>query len=531
MKSNIVKYIFVAIVIGLVIFSAVILYGNKDEENQKLPIAQTEEIKMITNMRVPIVNFDTINPILSKNQNIQDLARLIYEPLLNINENYKIEMCLAKEYSKVSPTSYVIKLKENIKWQDGKILTAKDLQFTIDILKNSKVNSIYAWNVKDVSGVEVIDDTTIRINLNKEVPFFEYNLIFPIMSQYYYENEDFLTTAKNNNPVGTGRFKVINNNGNISLKQNQNWWNLENDKTKLTEIQFIKYANMGEVYNAFKTGNIDLLNTETLNLEEYIGTLGYTAKEYYGRELDFIAFNCNNKVVANLEVRKAINTAIDKQNIISAIYADKYFISHFPLDFGCYLYPKGKVTIETNQDKAKAFLVNAGWEYKSKTWKKTIDYKTQRIELDLVVKNSNIQRVQVAENIKAQLEAIGIKITIIKASDSQYQKYLENKNYDLILTGVYSSYSPDLTTYFGNDNLANFHTEEINTIMQEINTITDEKLLQEKYDKLIQVYTEQVPYICLYYNRNTLVCSPKLVGDIQPYSYNMYRNIESWYRQ
>lgn len=302
-----IKYIFIAVVIGLVIISTIILYGQT-EKNQPIQTPEKEEIKMITDIRVPVVNFDTINPIISKNQNVQDLARLVFEPLVDITKDYKVEMCLAKEYSKVSPTSYVIKLKENIKWQDGTSLTAKDVQYTIDRLKDAKVNSIYTWNVKDVTGVEVIDDTTIRINLSKEVPFFEYNLTFPIVSQHYYENEDFVTTAKNNSPIGTGRFKIVNTSGNIVLKQNETWWNKEDNTTNLTQIQINKYANMGEVYNAFKIGNIDILDTNTLQLEEYIGTLGYTAKEYYGRELDFIAFNCENKVLANVEVRQAIRS-------------------------------------------------------------------------------------------------------------------------------------------------------------------------------------------------------------------------------
>ena len=57
-------------------------------------------------------------------------------------------------------------------------------------------NSIYAYNVERVISVEVIDKNTIKINLSEEVPFFEYNLTFPIMSHYYYENEDFVNTEK-----------------------------------------------------------------------------------------------------------------------------------------------------------------------------------------------------------------------------------------------------------------------------------------------------------------------------------------------
>lgn len=328
MKSNFVKYIFAIVVVGLVAYSAYLLYGKKDEkENTVEEIQVSENIEIIDNIRVPVVNFDTINPILSNNSHVQSISKLVYEPLLNVNENYKIELALAKEWSKINDTSYVVKLKDGIRWNDGTSLTAKDVQFTIDRLKDENVTSIYTYNVQNVIGVEVIDDSTIRINLNKEVPFFEYNLTFPIMSQKYFENEDFVNTSKNNNPVGTGRYKVVNENGNIVLKENKNWWNIKENEAKLKEIHIVKYTNMGEVYKAFKLGNIDIISTESLDIEDYIGTIGYNAKEYKGRELDYIAFNCENEELANVEVRQAIFYAIDKQNIVSSIYKRK--ILHF----------------------------------------------------------------------------------------------------------------------------------------------------------------------------------------------------------
>lgn len=531
MKSNIIKYIFIVIVIGLIGYSVYVIYGRENQNTVDNTIQEQkkqEEIK--TNIKIPVSEFDTINPILSKNQNIQDISRLIYEPLFNIDKEYKLELCLAKEWSKTSDTSYLIKLNENVKWQDGSKFTAKDIQFTIDRLKDSNVSSIYAYNVQYVNSVEVIDDNTVRINLSQEVPFFEYNLTFPIMSCKFYENSEFTSDEKNNTPVGTGRFKVTSNqNDRIILKKNQNWWNIENEEQKLTQIDVIKYSNMGEVYNAFKIGNIHLINTQSLNIEDYIGTIGYATKDYYGRELDYIAFNCNNSVLSNKEVRQAIYYGIDKQNIIGSIYANKYYVSNFPLDYGNYICKDIKNVNEYNQDKAKEILTSNGWEYKSKAWQKVIEYRTQKIKLDLVVKSSNDKRIQVAENIKSNLEILGIKINIIKASDSQYQNYLKNKNYDMILTGLYAPYSPDLSKYFAQDNLANFNNEEVKQIMNEVKNIKDEKLLQEKYKKIIEIFNQEMPYVFLYYSRGNLIYNTNLKGNISPNSYNIFNNIETWY--
>ncbi|MBO5479338.1 MAG: peptide ABC transporter substrate-binding protein [Clostridia bacterium] len=531
MKSNIFKYIFIIIVIGLVIYATYIIYGKKDvEQNEVLETKSSEEIQMITDIRIPVVLFDTINPILSKNQNIQDIARLVYEPLLNITSDNKIELCLTKEWTKQSATSYVIKLKENVKWHDGNTLTAKDVQFTIDRLKDTNVSSIYTYNVEKVSSVEVIDNNTIKINLNEEVPFFEYNLTFPIMSYKYYENEDFVNTSKNNNPVGTGRFKAVNDNGNIILKRNQNWWNYSNEETKLEQIQIVKYQTIGEVYNAFKIGNIDLFTTKTNKLEDYIGTIGYNKKEYYGRNLDYISFNCSEKVLANVEVRKAISYLINKQNIVDGIYKG-YYIANFPLEYGSYLYQDKKVAYEYSGETARNILLQAGWSYSKKTWQRTKDYTTQKLRFDLVVNSSDENRVQVAENVKQSLDDFGIQINVKKVSDSQYQSYLQNKNYDMILTGVNSGFSPDLSYYFAQGNIANFQNDEIQQLLNEVKNVQDEKVLKEKYKRMIEIYEEQMPYVFLYYSKSTLVCSTKLMGDFRPNSYNVYEGIGSWYKQ
>ncbi|MCI8353339.1 MAG: ABC transporter substrate-binding protein [Clostridia bacterium] len=532
MKSKFLKYIFVIIVIVLVIYSVYIIYGKKDNNENNYDTAKvSKEEEIIDNIRIPIVNFDTINPILSNNAQVQNISKLIYEPLLTITEDYKIELCLAKEWSKVTNTSYVIKLKDNIKWNDGTLFTAKDVQFTIDRLKDSKVKSIYAYNVENVTGIEVIDNATIRINLDKEVPFFEYNLTFPIMSYKYYENEDFVNTYKNSNPIGTGKFKVVSDNGNVILKLNENWWNVEEKDCKLSQIQIIKYGNMGEVYKAFKIGNIDLINTDSLDIQNYIGTIGYNLKSFKGRELDYLAFNCNNEELSNKEIRQAISYAIDKQNIVSAIYGDKYYVANFPLDYGNYLYEQEKVGYEYNMDKAKELLIRKGWEFKNKTWQKVKDYRTLRLNFNLVVNSSNGKRVEVAENIKNSLEILGIKVNIIKANDATYKRYLENRNYDMILTGKYTAFSPDLSTYFGEANLANYNSETAKQILNDVNNIREEKTLKEKYNNLVDIYKEDIPYIYLYWNRSSLICSSKLMGDIKPNRYNLFYKINTWYRQ
>ena len=193
----------------------------------------------------------TINPILSNNKNVQDIAKLIYEPLVNLTADYKAEPFLAKEWAKQGDNSYLIKLRENVRWSDGQRFTAEDVRFTIDRLK--EISSVYSYNVQYVISVDVVDDYTVKINLDREVPFFEYYLTFPILSKDYYEGEDFVNTAKNGQPVGTGRYKIDTvETSNITLIKNEAWWEIKEKPLTLEKIIINLYSSIGELYNSFK---------------------------------------------------------------------------------------------------------------------------------------------------------------------------------------------------------------------------------------------------------------------------------------
>lgn len=528
MKSNWIKYVFIIFIIAIMIFAVYKIKKDEEDKSQAQVQISNNEAEKVTEIKLGVAQLDTINPILSNNKNVQDVSKLIFEPLVNLTFDYKTEACLAKEWAKQGDNSYLIKLRENVKWSDGQRFTSEDVRFTIDRLKDT--NSIYSYNVQDVTSVDIVDDYTVRINLNKEIPFFEYNLNFPIMSKEYYEAQDFSNTDKNKAPVGTGKFKISDVQGSyITLVKNTSWWNKDKSLT-LEKITINLYSSIGELYNSFKMGNVDMISTTNGNLQEYIGTIGYSSKEVKGREYDFLAFNTQNEFLSRIEVRKSIAYSIDKENIVSSVFNNKYTTSSFPLDFGSFLYQGQDASSGFNLEQAKQVLVDNGWSYKSQFWQKTENYKTKKLALNLLVKASDLSRVSVAENIKQQLENQGIRINIVQASDAQYQNSLATKNYDIVLCSKYISASPNMEAYFGNDNLANYYNEEVTDIMNQVKNTTDENVLKEKYKRLAEIYKSDIPYISLYNNKYTVAYSSELAGDITPNWFYLFYGIEGWYK-
>lgn len=524
MKSNYFKYFFILFAIGIMIFAVIKMKNDEQKKDEQPYVAKEEIVQEITELKLGVASFDSINPILSKNKNVQDITKIIFEPLMTLSSNYKLEYCLAKEWAKQNDTVYLIKLRDDKRWSDGEMFTAEDVRFTIDRLKES--DSIYSSNVQHIVTVETIDDTTVRIVLNQEVPFFEYNLTFPILSSKYYSDKQFVPDIV---PVGTGMYKV-NEVQESSLILSKNEYYAETDNLKLDKVIITIYSSVGELYNSFKIGNIDFISTQNSNLKEYIGTIGYLSKEMKGREHDFIAFNTQNQILSQVNVRKAIGYSIDKANIVSSVYGDNYYISSFPLDYGNWIYEEQDVSSGYNIEQAKQLLVDSGWNYKNKYWQKIENYKTQRIYINFVVKASDVSRVSVAENIKAQLENQGFRINLIKASDVQYQAYLTNKNYDMILCSMNLSISPDLSTFFGPGNLANFSNDEVNSIMSEVKNLKDDDKLKYDYKRLGEIYKSEMPYLSLYNSKYTVAYNMNLAGTLEPNWFYQFYNIKDWHK-
>lgn len=524
MKSNFAKYIFIIFIIVIAIFTIYKLNEEKDKSiDNTTDIGKEEET--IKELNLGIAEFDSINPLLSNNKQVQEICKIIYEPLLELDNEYKIKKCLAKDWAKTSNNTYLIKLDDTIMWSDGSKLSVDDVIFTINTLKD--IDSIYSDNVKNISDTNKVDNNTIKITIDQEIPFFEYNLIFPIMNAKSYEGHDFSTSSNNHSPLCTGKYKVVQNGADtITLEKNEYY---KREELTLEKITINKYSNLGELYNAFKLGKIDLITTNNIGIENYIGTIGYNKVETNGREFEFLAFNTQNQILSNTEVRQAISRAINRENIVSQISGSKYKVQDYFLDYGSWLSGE-KSDMSYSLDAANQILQDNGWEYKYNRWQKYENYRTKIINLKLVVQESNQTRVAIAEMIKANLEEMGMKVTLVKAKDKQFQSYLEKKNYDMILAGVNLSISPNLETFFGDSNLANYYNEELSSLINEVKSITKEDLLKEKYSRIRQIYNEQVPYVGLYSNYYEIASSWTLKGGITPNWYNIFLNIDSWYK-
>lgn len=527
MRRNIFKYIFI---IGFIIFLIVVyaVFYNKEEIVENVDQMSTKTT-IITNIRLGIAGFDSLNPIVSSNRDIKDISKLIFDSLVTIDEKYNLKCVLASEIAKTDNLTYIIKLRNNVYWHDGTLFTANDVVFTMNKIRFSEgFVSTYRSNLDYVDSVEAIDANTVRIVLNKEVDFFEYKLTFPILSEAYYLNEDFVNTIKNDTVIGTGKFYIAEAaNNKLKLVKNLNYWDKELLKDMLLEeVEITIYNTIGEVYTDFKSGYLDAINVKASNIEDYIGSLGYKKIEYYTRDVNFLAFNTTkNEMLADNRVRRAINYMLDRNNIISNI-GSGFAVSQFVLPQSHWLYDS-KLEIDYNAEQAKQLLEEAGYVYTNNTWVR----KNQILALNITVNSDRPDRVQVVNNLVAQLNNHGIVVNVNAVPTATYQNLLNNKNYDVILCGFEIEFSPKLSTLFKTGNIANYSNSKMDEILNNVKNHIDNQTMKEQYSKLYDLYLEDMPYIFLYRETDYMIYNQTLSGNLIPNAFSIFHNIDKWYRK
>ena len=529
MKNNIFGYLFIIFIIGIMSFA---VYKARKEDNQNKENNEQSATVSIDEKGKEFVlavsGFDTINPIITKNKNVQDVTKLIYEPLINITENFKTEYCLATEIAKTDNTTYLVKLRQGVRWSNGAKFNSSDVKYTIDKLKLSS-NSVYSSNVNHIKEVDIVDDYTVRIILAQEVEFFEYYLSFPILCSSYYGGDDFWNTDKNRAPVTTGKFKIKEvTNSTIVLDRNSNWWN-KDININLEKITINLYSTPAELYNAFKLGGIDLITTNNDRYQEYVGTIGYNTLDVEGREFVFLALNNSSRLLWDVNVRKAIRGYLNKDELVSNSYGVAFYQkANFPLNTSNYLLNLGEENFY-NLEEANGFLSSNEWALRNNEWRKSIDYKVSKLEVNLVVRVTDVARVRMAENLKDSLVSQGIIINIIYAQDGDYWNYLQNRNYDMILCSMNLPIAPDLTTLFRENNFANYNNDEIKNMISYLDNITNEEELKNNYKKIYDYYNNDVPYIGICRNKIKVLTSTRLVGEIKANWYSVFHNVNEWY--
>ena len=439
----------------------------------------------------------------------------IYEPLVQINTAAigKDIPWLAKSWvwSQDNKT-LTVTLQDNVKWTDGKPFSADDVVFSYQLLQKFP-----ALNLQGVPAGEVSSPAPNQVVFAFKDPseqLFPSIVSAPIVAKHVWEPVKDPTTYQDQNPVGTGAFKV----GQFSpqsllLVRNDDYWQ---PKAQLASIRFVPYKDNSTVTNAMVQGQADWAGTYIANADK---TFTSKNKNYHfwapRAGTDGLIPNLERWPLSDIAVRRAISLGVNRKQVAAAS-GEVAATSVTGLPLPAYQSAVSSQYKNANfvEDKAKAeqTLQAAGYAkaddgYYAKGGK--------RVEFSCSFPSAYTEIAARVQVLVSQLKDIGIKLNIDTTTVDDINPRTAKGDFDS--TMGYPVSSPPRAFSFYNDtmnpnlyypigqatpsfqNIERFRDDQAAELFKQYPAATTDEQRQQILDKIETVFVEQLPWIPMFY--------------------------------
>ena len=285
----------------------------------------------------------TIDPALNSAVDGAIMANHMFEGLVKWVDNGSGEAELApgqaesweKTVNDDGTVTYAIKMRDGIKWSDGKDVTAGDFEYSWKRLADPATAADYCYMIdmvqgyaevadgsadKDTLGIKAIDDKNLEITLSYDCPYFEeimaFPATFPVRQDIVEGNEEW--TYSPETYIGNGAYKMVewSHNAYILTEKSETYYDYE--KLGPDTIKYTLLDDNNAMLAAFNSGELNfIMNFPTDEMANYLASGQITVAPYIGTY--YVCFNTEDEVFSNPLVRQAFSLVIDRNYIVENV--------------------------------------------------------------------------------------------------------------------------------------------------------------------------------------------------------------------
>lgn len=368
----------------------------------------------------------------------------MFDRLVTRDYNYSYKPGLAESWeTSEDGLVWTFHLKEGVKFHSGKPFVADDVKWTFDFILNPETGSPYAGDMKVIKKTTVIDDHTVQLELEYPFPNLLFNLsntASSIANGEAYEQYGDDYGVKYVDGTGPYVFSEWIRGDRLEITKNPEYtWGPDwvEGESMLDRIVWRVLPDENSRIMELETGGVqiiegDLPPSAIARLESNPDIRIETGQ---ATKLGYLAYACDKEPFTDIRVRRAINYAINKDDIIAAIFrghADPAYGYLPPSLQDEYYADSEKDSYKFDQSKAQQLLAEAGYP--------------DGLELTLSADNSSIST-KLAEVLQSQLGEVGIKAKINLYDSASYTAMLKEGEQELFIR-IYSWPNADITDWF-----------------------------------------------------------------------------------
>jgi len=383
----------------------------------------------------------------------------IFDALYDIDTQGNFYPVLAKQVPTVENggvsadgLTWKIRLRDDVRWHDGKPFTAEDVKFTLELLVDPDFKNWRRTGHDLVRDISVVSPTEITWRMAKPfAPYFSILASTFIIPRHAFDGvADKNNAPFNNAPIGTGAFKFKTRvaGSYIELEANQDYFG---DGPYLERVIYRYIPDLTMLYTQFKAGEIDVIGLQgiTEDFYEEAQTLpGRQVVVEHSAGIESFGINLSRPYFRELAVREAIYHALDKDTIINTIYHGLPKATESYLPPQSFYYNPDLPVHEYSLDKARALLDGAGWQPGADGIRMKNGV---RLSFSNSTTSGNHLREQVQQYMQQNFRAVGIEMTIRNLPPAvMWGEYWMTSQFDTCIIGLIyiSGADPDVSDRF-----------------------------------------------------------------------------------
>jgi len=356
------------------------------------------------------------------------------------------------------------------------------------------------------------------------------NFTFPIVAKHQFKTVE---TAKKIDsgfiPIGTGPYKVgsFNELTHITLEGNSEYHGGGTPKNSLN-FQIIPEKN--DAVNLMSVNNISITFSKELDRDTIYTDRDVNVVNFPSNEVELVGFNFRNPAMKNTNLRKAIASAINTNEIIESAYY-KNGLQNDTIYYPDFLGVDSVKTENTyNLEYAKKLLLSSG--YADRNGDGLVENETnQSLVINILVNQEDQSRTAAAEIIKEGLEQLSIRVNIISKDWNGYNSDLASGNYDLFLGGykINENYDLRFLLHSNYGNLIGYSNLALDALLDKMESGVTNEERAETFKQIHDILINDLPYECLLYKTYGAIASPNLKGSVNPTFMDIYQGCSKWY--
>ncbi|MGH7323231.1 MAG: ABC transporter substrate-binding protein [Candidatus Rokuibacteriota bacterium] len=429
----------------------------------------------------------------------------IYNGLLKITSpdgksvDFKPE--LAREWEIQGDRVHVFRLHKGVTFHNGDPLTAADIKWNLERVKDKNQAPIHAWKLELLEAIETPDSHTVKLHFTKPYPFLRVAFTGSTGRAATILNPRAVTErgkAYGRQPVGTGPFKFAEwkESDYILLERYPNYWETDATGGKLPYLDkvLIKFIiEPSTLVAAVKTGEVDGINSVS---PQFVADLRRDPKldvfTAVGGNWQCMHMNLAKEPFSDKALRKAVAFAIDRKEILERVEFGEGIVAHGPISppMGGFYDPafeSGKNGQYFDLEQAKALMKQAKYDGR---------------EVLLLSPNTGTAPRR-SEVIQAQLAKIGVKVKIELADAPTFRRrWLQERQWDLVTLQWDADLDPDETIYpelhSGETwNAGRWVNKDFDRAVELARGENDFKKRKKYYDDAVKAILEDAPVVVL----------------------------------